>query len=76
VVLPLAILGVYNAGMADRPTYSLQILLGTIAAFAVAAAAFGAPPSAMSGLLVAILGAARDFLSSYGDQEPAIGGRL
>lgn len=42
--------------MPNRPTYSLQILLGTIAAFAVAAAAFGARPSAMSGLLVAILG--------------------
>lgn len=45
----------YNAGMAGRPTYSLQILLGTIAAFAVAAGAFAAPESIASGLLVLIV---------------------
>ena len=41
--------------MAERPTYSLQILLGTVAAFAVAAGAFAAPESLVSGLLVLIV---------------------
>lgn len=41
--------------MAERPTYSLKILFGTIAAFAIAAGAFAAPPSVMSGLLVLML---------------------
>lgn len=41
--------------MAARRTYSLQILLGTIAAFAVAAGAFAGPPTLVSGLLVLIL---------------------
>lgn len=41
--------------MANHTTYSLQILLGTIAAFAVAAGAFAAPESLISGLLALIL---------------------
>jgi hypothetical protein len=45
----------YNSAMSNRPTYSLQILLGTVASFAVAAAAFGSPPSIISGLLVLTL---------------------
>lgn len=46
----------YNPGMANRCNYSLQILLGAIAAFAIAAGAFAAPPSPVSGLLVLIVG--------------------
>jgi hypothetical protein len=42
--------------MSERPTYSLQILLGTIAVFAVAAGAFAAPESVIAGMLVLVIG--------------------
>lgn len=41
--------------MANHATYSLRILLATIAGFAIAAGAFAAPPSLTAGLLVLIL---------------------
>lgn len=42
-------------GMATPATYSLRILLATIAGFAIAAGAFAAPPSLTAGFLVLIL---------------------